>query len=263
MEQEQPQPAVLDREALLEEIRAGRMVAIGERTAHDEAGVDFLLSLSAEALAPAPDLASATEAPLEGTPQHETSTLRLDPGSAVLRTDGMLPIVIEGGESAPVWSAPGDFVLFLEPGIGELEGKVRELLLGEWREPAEGDSERLPGVFFTPEYLDNYRQDLESALRALAQQIGIDLESEQLPEQMPRGKSWLAERADADATLRSTIDSFEEQIRDRDKRIGALQDLLSGESATPESQPEPASESQPAPEPEPVVSESSKTKAGK
>ncbi len=266
MEQDQPQPAVLDREALLGEIRAGRMVAIGERTAHDEAGVDFLLSLSAEALAPSPDPASATEAPLEGTPQHETSTFRLDPGSAVLRADGLLPIIIEGGESGSVWSAPGDFALFLEAGNGEHTGLVRELLVGHYRSGEDGDFEHKQGVFFTPDQLDNYRQHMESALRSLAQQIGIDPESDQLAEQMPRGESWLAERAAADAA-KARMDAEIASLKDS---LAAASELIKGLESqippAPASQPEPVLDtaSEPQADPEPVVSESlPKTKAGK
>ena len=261
MEQEQPQPVVLDREALLEEIRAGRMVTICGRTAHDEAGVDFLLSLSAEALAPAPDPTSATEAPLEGTPQHETSTFRLDPGSAVLRTDGMLPIVIEGGESAPVWSAPGDFVLFLEPGEDEHTGLVRELLVGSFRSPENSDFEQSQGVFFTDPEWEFVSGSRKNRIFELETQIGFLAGTEQLADQRPRAESWLAERAAADAEkarMDADIASLKDQLAAASELIKELQAPIA-----PASQPESAPESQPAPEPEPVVSESSKTKAGK
>lgn len=268
MEQEQPQPVVLDREALLEEIRAGRMVTIGERTAHDEAGVDFLLSLSAEALAPSPDPASATEAPLEGTPQHET--IILTPGSAVYRADGLLPAIVEGGESGSVWSAPGDFKRYLVPGnpAEPTNGIIREVFVGLPRDERDGDLDIADGIFLEPEQWNSVVMPIESALRSLAQQIGIDPESEQLAEQMPRGESWLAERAAADAEkarMDAEIASLKDSLAAASELIKKLESQI---SPTPASQSESAldtaPESQPAPEPSPVVSESlPKTKAGK
>ncbi len=196
------------------------------------------------------------EAVLEGTPQHET--IFLTPGSAVYRADGLLPAISESGEFGPTWSAPGDFVLFLEPGEDEHTGLVRELLVGSYRHPEDSDFEQSQGVFFTDPEWDFVSGSLKNRIFEMETQIGFLAGTEQLADQRPRAESWLAERSAADAEkarLDAEIAMLFNQLTAASARIKEIEAQL---AATPNSEPELT------PEPEPVVSEiPPKTKAGK
>lgn len=253
--------------AALEEVRAHRgkkIVRFCGRSATREYQVESIaydLGISPEdwvliaGLPQTPEAEVASElssSTLESNP-HET-TIVLTPGSVVFRPDGDLPILVEGGPA--VWCAPGDFVLYLEPGIDDLEGQVRELLVGKFREPAEGDSERLSGIFLTPDRLDAYRQHIELLTRDLCRQIGFDPDADQSPDQLPRGESWLAERADSDAKLAE----MESKLATLGAELAAAKERIKELEATPatEPAPDPAPTVEPElPSPEPVVSEGS------
>ena len=184
--------------------------------------------------------------PLEGKPQHETSTIRLDPGSAVLRTDGLLPIVIgsfgaapgEGGQPAPTWCASGEFVLFLEAGEDEHANLVRELLVGPYREFNDtSDHELTPGNFLTDPEWDFVVGEPRTHVMQLVQEIGFDPEVERPDESKPRGESWLAERASADAEkqrMDAELSALKEQLAAANARTSELEAEL---TATPADSP--------------------------
>lgn len=260
------------RATLLEKIRQGQLVTVEGRSATTEEELDFILA--AAKVAPVdivlPEEAPTPEAEVASESVSHETTLVLTPGTAVYRPDGLLTVLIEGG--SPSWCVPGDFELYIEHGMDELEGKVRELLVGAFREPAEGDPERLPGIFLTPDRLDAYRQHIELLTRDLCRQIGFDPDADQSPEQLPRGESWLAERADTDAKLielqgmvtkaEAEATMLKDQLAAASVRIKELEAKPAAEppSAEPTVEPEPVEPELPSAEP--VVADPPK-KAGK
>lgn len=177
---------------------------------------------------------------------HET-TFVLIPGSAVYRSDGLLPIV-SGGQSAPNWCAPGDFKLFLEPGEAgsRSDGLVRELLVGGFRQPEGGDFELTQGTFLDDPGWESVVGSLQTRVFELERQIGFLAGTEQAADQLPRGESWLAERADSDAKLAE----LEGELAAAQERIKELE-TTAAQPVDPEGTPKPSEASEPVVEPAP------------
>lgn len=135
---------------------------------------------------------------LGGLQTHETLPT-LSPGSALFVPDGRLPALGEGAR----WCLPGDFTLYLEAGGDDNPNLVRELLVGPFREPDDrSDHELTPGNFLTDPEWDEHVGSAPMAAVRLAEEIGLSpLQplGERPEDSKPRGESWLAERATADA----------------------------------------------------------------
>ena len=170
--------------------------------------------------------------------QHETSIFMLTPGSAVYRADGMLPAVIESGEPAPVWCLPGDFKLFLEPGEDEHANLVREILVGSFRKfDDRNDHDIEPGNFYTEPEWDSVVGEPRTHVMQLVQEIGFDPKVERPDESKPRGESWLAERASADAEkqrMDAELSALKDQFAAANARASELEAQL---DATPADSP--------------------------
>jgi hypothetical protein len=154
----------------------------------------------------------AATSPLEG---KSNETIVLSPGSALHRSSGLLPALVEGGKPVPTWSAPGGFVLYLEPGEDEYTGLVRELLVGSYRTPEDSDFEHHQGVFFSDPEWEFVSGTLKNRIFELETQIGFLAGTKQSEESKPRGESWLAERADSDAEkarMDAEIATLKEQL---------------------------------------------------
>lgn len=134
---------------------------------------------------------------LEGTKPHETLST-LSPGSALYCADGRLPSLGEGAK----WCLPGEFDLYLEAGEDDNAGRVRELLVGPFREfDDRSDHELTPGNFLTDPEWDYVVGGARTEVMRLVQEIGFDPFQERPEESKPRGESWLAERAELESRL--------------------------------------------------------------
>lgn len=135
------------------------------------------------------------KSPSEGFQDHETIPT-LSPGSALFVPDGRLAALGEGAK----WCLPGDFALYLEAGEDDNSGRVRELLVGPFREFDDpGDHDRTPGNFLTDPEWDYVVGGARTEVMHLVQEIGFNPLEERPEDSKPRGESWLAERAAADA----------------------------------------------------------------
>ncbi len=167
--------------------------------------------------------------PTKENSQHETSTFRLDPGSAVLRTDGLLPALIEGSQSGPLWCLPGDFKLYhqSEYESDQPTGKWRDILVGPMREI--GDDEPLiegtAGAFFTVDELLAEFGDDRKRVFELQQLIGELPEGAHPDEIKPRAASFMAERANWEtevAALRASESELRTALADLTARNAEL-----------------------------------------
>ena len=186
------------REALLEKIQQGQLVVLDGRTAHGEAGLDFLLTSASASLPLSGDEPTSDTKGLT----DELSTLVLTPGSVVYVADGSLPPAGESDQPGYRWNAPGDFKLYLQDSDNDHPGKVREVLVGSWRDFNNADDHEIPeGNFLTELDWDAVVGSAQREAWQFSQQIGLLRGEPQAQEQLPRGDSWLAERADSDAKL--------------------------------------------------------------
>ncbi len=226
-----------DREALLEQIQQGEIAHVEGRTALTEADLDFALAAALNTLPEA--LASESKKP------NETTPLVLTPGSAVLSADGLLQPIDDGTQPKPRWNLPGDFDIYLQSGDENSRSAtlVREILVGSWRHEGEEDALRERGVFLDAE--DNRGNEraveyLQSLVRQLCQQIGIDPDETQAASQLP-AVSWLAERADREAEV-STLQSEISALRTAVSELSARNAELLTASVAPVSEVAPEAE---------------------
>lgn len=223
-----------DRNALLELIQQGALVEVEGRTAHDEAGLDFLLSIA------------VSDEPSEEALKGHEDEITLTPGSALYSPDGLLPPIGEG----PKWCVPGDFQLYLEPSDAEqADGKlVREILVGSWREPSDDDFEFAQGCFLDDSLWDSVVGAAQREALRLDQQIGKLAEGVHPDERLPRAETWLAERAN----WQTEVEQLRGYIAMLEGKLSAATELPRADSAPPASETDPIVESPPIAEPAPA-----------
>jgi hypothetical protein len=191
-----PSTEPLTKEGLMAILASGKIVVVDGRTAHDEAGIDFLLSVSPEAPIEASDTPEA-DASMEllGSAESELTnetTVPLLPGVAVYLGPGASTPFSDG----PKWCAPGDFQCFLEEGGDANPGQFRELLVGPFRAfDLDNDHELPEGTFLDELGWDSVVGRLRREIIALSEQIGIPAFLEQPDESKPLCGTWLAERS--------------------------------------------------------------------